>query len=357
MEKTQKQRVYILDIIRGIAILNIIYIHTVWWSGTFYVHHDILRQISLLIDVPLFFFLSGWASSLQEYTIKKTMKRFIKLYIPYLIMIFVLGFSLIFFYQRDITLDIFIGWLTIIFRESFEIPVVMGSMWFLPPFIIISIITPLLGRILKDKEISFFFIILLIFINFIFSYLNPNIGNVLILKAVSLRVITFYLLIYFLGMYTRNIYFSFKQFTVAFISLSIVFLIYLSSLNYEFDLQINKFPPSMFYFISSMFSIIITVYLKNYENKAVEVIKKNKLIKFLSYSGVNSYNIFLYQGFGASFLFILISNTKFQSLHWTILLPICFIVNIAVSYLLSFELGKINKLVLDFIDKNTKRFL
>lgn len=54
-----------LDYFRGIAILNVIFIHTVWWSGILY-NHFLVRQAFLLFEVPVFFssrmviYLSNW---------------------------------------------------------------------------------------------------------------------------------------------------------------------------------------------------------------------------------------------------------------------------------------------------------
>lgn len=55
-----KRDLYI-DFAKGFATLAIIFIHTVFWSGQFYVPTE-LRVLSLLIDVPLFFALSGLTS-------------------------------------------------------------------------------------------------------------------------------------------------------------------------------------------------------------------------------------------------------------------------------------------------------
>jgi fucose 4-O-acetylase-like acetyltransferase len=43
-----------IDNARGVAVLSIIFIHTVFWSGYSYVP-EWVRTISLFVDVPLFF--------------------------------------------------------------------------------------------------------------------------------------------------------------------------------------------------------------------------------------------------------------------------------------------------------------
>ena len=79
-----KRDLYI-DYAKGLATLSIVFIHTVFWSGQFYVSNE-MRIFSLLFDVPIFFALSGLTSSGN---IDKTFRRLVKLQITY--MIFVTG--------------------------------------------------------------------------------------------------------------------------------------------------------------------------------------------------------------------------------------------------------------------------
>lgn len=83
-----KRDLYI-DFAKGLATLSIIFIHTAFWSGQFYIPSE-FRLISLLIDVPIFFALSGITSSGN---IEKTLYRLLKLQIAY--MIFVTGLFLL----------------------------------------------------------------------------------------------------------------------------------------------------------------------------------------------------------------------------------------------------------------------
>ena len=52
------QRAHYIDLIRGVCVLGIIFIHTCHHSGSAYVPLW-LRSISLLLDVPAFFFVTG----------------------------------------------------------------------------------------------------------------------------------------------------------------------------------------------------------------------------------------------------------------------------------------------------------
>lgn len=59
VHKVKTKRDLTIDLFKGFTILWIIHIHTVFWSGDFY-FSDPVRQFTLLIDVPIFFFLSGY---------------------------------------------------------------------------------------------------------------------------------------------------------------------------------------------------------------------------------------------------------------------------------------------------------
>lgn len=60
-----KPRDRFIDLIKGIAVLNIVVIHTTFWSGESYVP-NLVKSLSLMIDMPLFFFMSGWGAGMSK---------------------------------------------------------------------------------------------------------------------------------------------------------------------------------------------------------------------------------------------------------------------------------------------------
>lgn len=58
-------RDYNLDFFKGLASISIVFIHTAFYSGETYIP-GIMRMICLLVDVPLFVFLSGWGLSYNK---------------------------------------------------------------------------------------------------------------------------------------------------------------------------------------------------------------------------------------------------------------------------------------------------
>lgn len=65
MGNKKKNRNYYIDNIRGLATISVVFIHTVFWSGSLYVP-EYMRNLSLLIDVPIFFLLTGMLMSVVK---------------------------------------------------------------------------------------------------------------------------------------------------------------------------------------------------------------------------------------------------------------------------------------------------
>lgn len=68
-----------IDQMRGIAAIGIVAIHTAFWSGSSYTPLW-FQSLTLLLDVPFFFFLSGGASSYNLGNVYKTMRGLLNLW-------------------------------------------------------------------------------------------------------------------------------------------------------------------------------------------------------------------------------------------------------------------------------------
>ncbi|TYP89850.1 acyltransferase family protein [Blastococcus xanthinilyticus] len=78
--RTRYPRNHYIDLLKGFAALNIVFIHTVFNSGFNYVP-DWVRAASLAVDVPFFFFLSGWAvASMPAIRFEKTLSSLWRIY-------------------------------------------------------------------------------------------------------------------------------------------------------------------------------------------------------------------------------------------------------------------------------------
>ena len=173
-----KRDLYI-DFAKGFATLSIIFIHTVYWSGQFYVPTEV-RVLSLLIDVPLFYALSGLTSGSN---VEKTLYRLLKLQITYMIFVTFLFFLDYFFkvfglnifglnWMKDfystfgskyVPLNIsdvpqwqnLGNWYLHQYTNADTFPVVMGSFWYLKVYFILTVFGVLILRFFS-KHINWF---------------------------------------------------------------------------------------------------------------------------------------------------------------------------------------------------------
>lgn len=132
-----KKRDTYLDFMKGVAAINIIMIHTVFWSGESYVP-EIVKSMALVLDVPFFFFCSGVGFTYVR-SFKKTMLSLLNLYKKYLFFLFFYFICLILFgiikkNYDGITLENFVNNMFFLRTENTALRVVMGSVWFMPVY-------------------------------------------------------------------------------------------------------------------------------------------------------------------------------------------------------------------------------
>lgn len=123
-----------LDFCRGFAAINIIIIHTAFWSGGSYVP-TIIQSLTLLLDVPFFFFLAGWGRTYSP-SLNKTIKSLLDIYKKFVFFIS-LYFIALWLWRGSIAtggLYNFLSYLSFVNKEDTVFMVIMGSIWFLPVF-------------------------------------------------------------------------------------------------------------------------------------------------------------------------------------------------------------------------------
>lgn len=237
------KRNYYLDFLRGLAALNIIIIHTAFWSGESYVP-TYLQSITLFLDVPFFFYLSGWSFSYIKSN-TKVFRGLIELQKKYTFFLIIYTIILFIFTRNEISSINFIH--NFFYRNTIEsslFPVVMGSIWFMPVYFIVSIIFSTTIRFIKKDNSTEEIIILLIlcFVGFIYSQLGYNFFNI------SIQVL-FYGFFYVLGFFTRNYKIPTLKslsFILLFNCILIIFLKNIFHIDY-IVVQSLKFPPHVIY--------------------------------------------------------------------------------------------------------------
>lgn len=79
-----------IDFLRGIAAMGIVAIHTAFWGGQSYTP-EWFWNLTLFLDVPFFFYLSGWASSYRKSNVSKTGKSLINIWFKWVFFITLLS--------------------------------------------------------------------------------------------------------------------------------------------------------------------------------------------------------------------------------------------------------------------------
>lgn len=332
-------RNYYLDNIRGIAAIMIIMIHTAWHSGVNYVPEHI-RNMTLLFEVPIFFFLAGWSYRYCK-SIKNYIKKLFSIQLQYmffitLIFIFIITLCLI----RNIPTDInginLIKWYFHSYTSMYPFISVEASLWFFPVYFVVSalISTFLTYNSEKSSKLLLYFLILaLVLISFKFA----EIGNINIF--ITLNFFVFYSIFYLLGYILIKTKINFRQLIygsacILTLLLAIYSIKHLDILN----LQLYKFPPHFIYFLWSLFGVLIILYLKNYDY----YFKKN----IFSFFGQNAIYAFFAQGVSSSILFKIVNHIQ---LEWYFKLPICFIINFIMAFILIFAIKYSYNLFINFI--------
>lgn len=303
-EKKLKERNYNIDFLRGIATLFIILIHTAWWSGTGYLPLW-FSNLTLLVDVPVFIFISGISFNYVN-SVLKNLKGLIIQWRKWLyFLVFYIIILLIFFYEQFNAKDIF-SWIAYVFPNDNSIAVVGGSIWFMIMYIKVTIFCSIIiccVNYFYKKDILKILILISGFLFFVFLYCSTG-KSLLFFDS----YLAFYSLIYFLGYILHNYKIKdLKQLIILesanFVILLIVFLCLDLGIN---DIQNIKFPPSAPYLPLSLISILLFWYLKDNLH-----IKANNKINYI---GKNAIFYYFAQGISSSFIYYIYPYIPFNNI-------------------------------------------
>lgn len=333
---TENSRNQYIDFLRGIAAINIIVIHTAFYSGQTYTPQW-FWNITLLLDVPFFFYLSGWASSYQAISIQKTIKSLFHIWLKWLF--FISLWSLLFWISSCLiprTQNLY--GITDFLKNLFFItttpgfPVIEGSMWFMPVYFFVLPISTLILMYLKKKthvkEAMTSYLLLLVAF---FVWFTPE--N----SFHAITYLLFYCFFWFLGFQRLG-----KCKNTFCLILAIMLCIggafYASHIQnlYFFDLQMAKFPPTLKYGFASIPSILLAKYWENHIQK---------MNHFLLHIGKNAIFYYFGQGIGGSILYYVIDLVPLNQwlLKWIIALIINLIITIFTSEILIYLYAKLKK--------------
>lgn len=290
-----------IDCFKGVLILWVIHIHTVFWTGDSYVP-EAVRQASLLIDVPAFFFISGYLIRPADTALlfRKPLTQFFRLYGRYL----VISVMLLLCSMTGIRLMTG-SWdplpssaLTSMLRVNPGghpwgfIRIYGPSLWFMRVYLSLLFLAPLVIGLSAFRSMRLF---LLAFLVFLYSFYHSQGWDHVFLFTSAVYVL-FYLVFYQLGAVYRAEEHAIRGWHL---SLSALFNLLLCGLAFYLDggrlaLQENKFPPSFQYLFYSLLLVHVFIAARR-SGKVPSAAPFSLSVRFFAWCGENVYFIYLFQ--------------------------------------------------------------
>jgi peptidoglycan/LPS O-acetylase OafA/YrhL len=350
-----------IDFCKGFLILWVVQIHTVYWSGETYIP-KVPRQLSLLIDVSMFFFISGYLTKVSGLgsLLRRSLKQFKNLYLDYFVLGCLLLFPLGLFYflKEKSTPDLSLA-ITSMLRVKpvgdlwKYIEVYPGSLWYLAVYFSLLVVTPFVISLFGSRKLRIVILTALLALFVICSNLGWNYP---FLFDETIYIL-FYLLIFLIGAAYKldQQHFSLHYLKLAFLTnVTICLLIIFFIMDGKLRLQANKFPPSVIYLPYCLLTIHLFAIVQRMWNYPT-ISRPNHVLEFLEWCGKNSYSIYLMQGIACSipgyFIPLLLTNgvpglgvyviSLLFNLNFTLLLAFLWLraKTILVNYLTTIKTG------------------
>ncbi len=309
------ERDHFIDCAKGLCILSVVFIHTVFWSGSYIPVY--VKNIALLFDIPVFFFLTGCLMSIKpNFNVFKQMAKIIMLFLTAAIVInFATGYCSLENIMQPIALSEF---------HIKVMPPISWAYWFVPVYLI-SVIYVI---IIKDFLNKFwqFFILAAIPLYYVYSWFSQHVFTTKIF-GVDLQLQLFYIWLMLLGFMTYKM--KSKILWIMFIIISVSGLIIMNWQIEGFCLQNYKFVVHLPYVIASLASLgFIMIFQKCFRNN------------FLEFIGNKALYFYLTQAIGGAALFHVVPHIH---LHWVFKMLICFGINLTITLLLGYLICLITK--------------
>lgn len=326
-------RNYYIDFLRGLAAINIILIHTAFWSGSQYVPVW-FQSITLLIDVPLFFFIAGWAFSYSN-SFEKSLLNVFRTHLKYTVFLVLYTTAIFLFHRAEFSPASAMNTFFFVYpKDNLLLPVAGSSFWFLPVYYCVSIalsgVIVLISRLSANQNTAFRVLRLLaVLVFFLFAFLSLQHS-----ASRALQTVLFYSLFLLLGYLSKDWFIPKLRYLLIALAVFIIGLIGFIVLSGRsgFDLQRAKFPPTLPYLFASLIGVSVSLYVK----KFAAVSPKNIFV----WVGKNAMYFYLAQGVASSLLFFAIP--KLPPLPWPALLAVCAVLNLIGTILLALLLKLIS---------------
>ena len=307
--KQTNVRDYYLDTLKGLLIVGIVLIHTVFHSGGSYVPNCI-RNIVLGFDVPLFFFITGCVMATHPNI--NPLKQMYKL-----ILIFFFGVLLTQICFLHISLP---KLMQTVYLAGANVPLlksINASYWFVPMYIVALIYAKIIVNYFK-KWVSLI-ILIAVPVYYISMWIIDKTSTIYVL-GLNVQSFLFYLWLILFG---NEIYkFKGKKYWLIPLLIAITSTFCFYRFTSDLCMQSCKFPVKLPYIVLSMISISAAMLMyKKIRSNIFSKIGKNALYYYLS------------QGIGASIIYLI---AKLPIHIWQLKFILCFCINLTITLLLGY---------------------
>ena len=284
-----------IDLCRAIAVLDVLAGHTAFWV-MFWETPNIVKSMTLLFEVPVFFFLSGWAYSLRYPDVKKSIYGLTRFWLQWVYFVSIMAVVCMISLHTRYPIEGVSGPADLIQNYFFTVSfpgfsIVSISLWWVEAFfIVIPLMTAILVLIKKTRHQKLFEILLCVAAGAIFmvwSIMSGDVGsgtvytepvpetdmglkNLVIMKSSESGVTIPFLAFFWLLGYNRKML-KIDKWWKLLIAEAIAITAYLVSMG-EYgiawdDIQTAKFPPAVPYLFSSLILIFVMLYLEQFVKK------------------------------------------------------------------------------------------
>ncbi len=295
-------RLGVVDTIKGWGVLSVIFIHTAYCSGGGYVP-QFMRNISLVFDVSIFFYMTGVVSYLAGGVdpikqIAKIIRIFIYLFIAYSVLTF------------DVDFNNLLSVLTLNRPPFTKLEIIGVSYWFIPVYVISLICASIL--IAMGRRLAIAFIVFSVFYYvLVYFFKLPRLqyafmgGDINYLLFYSSCILTgFYIIPKFI--LSENVKCVSLSYLLTCLGCACLFLVLYKFYDSNiFELQLHKFPIGFPCVLVSVFSLSAFILVSRYYSPDV-----------IGYMGKHAIVFYISQGCSSSLMFYLVDYLS--NLHgWT----------------------------------------
>ncbi|MDD6210319.1 MAG: acyltransferase [Bacteroidales bacterium] len=333
-----------LDIYRGCVMIYVIcFTHQLFWLKFF----SMPVKSFFIFSMPVVFYLAGASFSLASPKpyMAYVRKRFMRIVPPYWLYAFcVLSFLFLIGFLSDPKYlpsgrDV-VQW--IFFSGVSPLPYLSDHLWFIPPYLCISLMAPLLYRLWVKLKIPAVFLCLF----FPAVLLVLDLFNI---EAGLLRDVLTYSLFFILGFSYKKIYFPVRQQVIAAILLFTALLYCHLYGGYSLDMQANKFPPNLMF---SLYNLFILIAFGRGLAFVCRKLYKGYLKGVIDAFNKYGYTIYLYQSFPYLFIYKISKGLGVQydflpAYMHALLLPLFFIFLLCTTGFLGFLMTKAGKFLFE----------